>query len=235
MNKIKTIVIAVGTVMACGAVSAASLDVRHEYKHSSEQHATRVKMGDSIDNFYYSGELKFKGADGTKFLQDLKNNGWELDLGYRFKLNDNWTIQPGMPIEGRESGMTYKPQIRATYALDSVEGLSISARYRYDIRQNIDDDNQRRHRLTGNINYSFEEWRFGLEANYYKADGYDLYKDKDTNYEFNSTIRRSFGQWAPYAEFGYAPYQKDGGYDNNGTTTNNDYELRSRIGITYSF
>ncbi len=59
--------------------------------------------------------------------------------------------------------------------MDSVDGLSLSARYRYDMRQNtstteyqIDDngdivgvekniENQRRHRLTANVNYSSEK------------------------------------------------------------------------------
>lgn len=225
--------LAATALMATTAVSAASFDMRHEYKHSSDQHATRVKMGDSIDNFYYSGELKFKGKDG-EFLKDLQNNGWELDLGYRHKINDNWTLQPGMPIEARTSGITFKPQLRLTYALDSIEGLSLSGRYRYDIKQYSDGTStQNRHRLTGNINYKFDEWSLGLEGNYYKADGYDLYEDTDTNVEFNSTIRRSFGQWAPYAEFGYASYSKDGGYGPQ--ETNNAFELRSRVGLTYSF
>ncbi|MCZ8487127.1 hypothetical protein O9992_00860 [Vibrio lentus] len=50
-------------------------------------------------------------------MEDLKNNGWELGLNYRnHVLNDNWTMTY-MPIEGRESGVTYKPQVRATYKI----------------------------------------------------------------------------------------------------------------------
>ncbi|GAL20432.1 N-acetylneuraminic acid outer membrane channel protein NanC [Vibrio maritimus] len=228
MSTLNKVTVALVSVFATAAVSAASFDVRTEYKHTSKEHATRVKMGDSIGNFYYSGELKFKGEEGA-FLKDLQNNGWELDLGYRFKLNDNWTIQPGMPIEARSKGMTYKPQLRVTYALDSVEGLSLSGRYRYDIRQNNGEDaqNERRHRITANLNYSLNEWRFGLEGNYYKADtdGYILYNNKDTNYELNATARRHFGQWAPYVEFG----------DVNVDSTTDRRELRSRVGVTYSF
>ncbi|WGV98281.1 oligogalacturonate-specific porin KdgM family protein [Vibrio sp. YMD68] len=230
MTQMKTLVIALASVMAAGAASAASFDVRHEYKNSSEQHATRVKLGDSIGNFLVDIEAKFKGKNG-EFLKDLQNNGWELGLNYRQKLNDNWTLTYGMPIEGRSSGMTYKPQLRATYSLESIEGLSLSARYRYDIRQNNTSDNERRHRLTGNINYSVDNWRFGLEANYYKADDYILYKDKETNTEYNSTVRYIIGQWAPYAEFGYSSYTKDDSFSGY----NNDFELRSRIGVTYSF
>ncbi|EDK26594.1 oligogalacturonate-specific porin KdgM family protein [Vibrio chagasii] len=241
MNKTK-IVIAVASVLTAGSVSAASFDVRHEYKSHTDQHATRVKLGDSIGNFLVDIEAKFKGEDG-KFMEDLKNNGWELGLNYRHVLNDNWTMTYGMPIEGRESGVTYKPQVRATYKVDSVDGLSLSARYRYDMRQNtssteyqVDDngeivavdqniENQRRHRLTANVNYSMENWRFGFEGNYYKADGYDIYDNDDTNYELNASVRHIMGQWAPYVEFG----------DVSTSSTKATRELRSRVGLTYSF
>ena len=244
MNKTK-IMIAVASVLATGSVSAASFDMRHEYKSHTDQHATRVKLGDSIGNFLVDIEAKFKGEDG-KFMEDLKNNGWELGLNYRHVLNDNWTMTYGMPIEGRESGVTYKPQVRATYKVDSVDGLSLSARYRYDMRQNTksiatdsdgkpilddgnltyqNDENQRRHRLTANVNYSMENWRFGLEGNYYKADDYIIYDNDDTNYELNASIRHIMGQWAPYVEFG----------DVSTSSTKATRELRSRIGLTYSF
>jgi hypothetical protein len=249
MKKHSKVALAITSIIAASSVSAASLDIRHEYKSHTEQHATRVKMGNSIGDFYFSGELKFKGEDGD-FLEDLKNNGWELDLGYRYKLSDNLTLQPGMPIEGRSSGVTFKPQVRLTYDLDSVNGLSLSGRYRYDMIQNthttdytnddgtpiLDPDgnldpqyrnleNQRRHRLTANVNYKTENWRFGVEANYYKADGYNIYDNDDTNYELNASIRHIMGQWQPYVEFG----------DVSTSSSSATRELRSRVGLTYSY
>lgn len=234
MNKLSKVSIAVATLLATTAVSAASFDVRHEYKSSSKEHATRVKLADSIGNFLVDIEAKLKDRDEGKFLQNLENNGWELGLNYRHVLNDNWTLTYGMPIEGRDSGVTYKPQIRATYQVDSVDGLSLSARYRYDMRQNssytvddvkIDVDNQRRHRITGNINYAMDDLRFGFEANWYKADGYNIYDSGDTNYELNASARKIMGQWAPYVEFG----------DVNVDSVTDKRELRSRVGLTYSF
>ncbi|MFA0255174.1 N-acetylneuraminic acid outer membrane channel protein NanC [Vibrio breoganii] len=227
MKALNKVTLALLTTVAATSVSAASLNVRHEYKSHTEQHSTRIKMGDSIGNFYFSGELKFKGADGD-FMKDLQNNGWELDLGYRYKIDGtNWTIQPGMPIEGRSAGMTYKPQLRATYALESVDGLSLSARYRYDIRTHSNGDStQFRHRITGNVNYSVADWKFGFEANYYDAeDSWILWDGKSENYELNLTAGRKFGDWYPYVEFG----------DVNASSTSATRELRSRVGLTYSF
>ena len=95
------------------------------------------------------------------------------------------------------------------------------------MRKTVDQNvsNQRRHRLTANVNYSMENWRFGLEGNYYKADGYDIYDNDDTNYELNASIRHMMGQWAPYVEFG----------DVSTSSTKATRELRSRVGLTYSF
>ncbi|WP_036825338.1 oligogalacturonate-specific porin KdgM family protein [Photobacterium sanctipauli] len=216
--------VVIGSVLIAGQVSAASIDLRHEYKGKSGDHATRVKINESIGNLYFSGEMKFKGADG-KFMEDLQNNGWEFDWGYRYRIN-NWTIQPGMPIEGRRDGMTVKPQLRATYAFESVEGLTLSGRYRHDFKMYSDDrDTDKRHRVTGNIGYKINDWQFGLEMNYYKAEGYDLFDNKDTNYENNISIRYRPGDWSPYVEFG----------DVSMSSKTDERELRSRIGITYSF
>ncbi|MDR9830401.1 oligogalacturonate-specific porin KdgM family protein [Vibrio sp. FNV 38] len=237
MKKLTQTSIAVASLLLTTTVTAASFDVRHEYKSHTEQHATRVKLADSIGNFLVDIEAKFKGENG-EFMEDLKNNGWELGLNYRHKLDDNWTMTYGMPIEARETGVTYKPQVRATYSFDSVEGLSLSARYRYDMRQNtsktvvVDGElgkeniaNERRHRITGNVNYSVDAWRLGFEANWYKADGYDIYDNDDTNYELNATARYVMGQWAPYVEFG----------DVSTSAEKATRELRSRVGLTYSF
>ncbi|MGF1703575.1 oligogalacturonate-specific porin KdgM family protein [Photobacterium makurazakiensis] len=224
MFKHSRLMLLVGSALIAGQVSAASIDVRHEYKGKSRDHATRVKINESIDNLYFSAELKFKGEDG-KFMEDLKNNGFEFDWGYRFRTG-NWTIQPGMPIEGRTGGISYKPQLRATYALESVEGLTLSGRYRHDFKTYSDGQStDKRHRFTGNVGYKIDNWQFGLEMNYYKAEGYDLFDGKDTNYENNISIRYRPGAWSPYVEFG----------DVSMSSQTDERELRSRVGLTYSF
>ncbi|WP_299686591.1 oligogalacturonate-specific porin KdgM family protein [uncultured Vibrio sp.] len=226
MKALNKVTLALLTTVAATSVSAASLNIRHEYKSHTEQHSTRLKMGDSIGNFYFSGELKFKGADGD-FMKDLQNNGWEFDFGYKYKLtNSNWTLQPGMPIESRTGGMTYKPQLRATYDMQSVDGLSLSARYRHDIKTySTGEDTENRHRLTGNVNYSVADWKFGFEANYYNAIGYDIYNNTEENYELNLTAGRKIGNWYPFVEFG----------DVSTSAESATRELRSRVGLSYNF
>ena len=213
-------------LLMCSNADAASLDFRQEYKSSTDQHASRVKMGHTFDGRFSVGlELKFKGAEG-KFMEDLQSNGSELDLGYRIKLNDQWTLITGMPIEFGSSGATYKPQLRLTYKSDAIDGLSLSGRYRLDVKPG-EDIKHLRHRYTVNIGYKVENWTFGFEGNYYYADNseYLLYNDSRTNYENNLTAHYKIGNWSPWVEFGDVSVSDD----------SSQRELRSRIGIRYSF
>lgn len=67
MFKHSPLMLLIGSALIAGQVSAASIDFRHEYRGKSEQHSSRVKINESIGDLYFSGELKFKGADG-KFM-----------------------------------------------------------------------------------------------------------------------------------------------------------------------
>ncbi|WP_137674680.1 oligogalacturonate-specific porin KdgM family protein [Agarivorans sp. Toyoura001] len=220
-------------VMLIGGVSllsvnamATSVDFRHEYKSDTKQHASRVKMAHTFENnFSMALELKFKGEEG-KFMEDLQSNGSEIDLGYRYKINDQWALIPGMPIEFGTSGTTYKPQLRLTYTPEKVKGLSVSGRYRLDVKPG-EDVKKYRHRYTANIGYKYQQWAFGLESNYYYADNSDylLYNNDRTNYENNFTIHYSIGDWTPWLEFG----------DVSVSDQSSQRELRSRIGLRYNF
>lgn len=213
---------------------ASSLDFRHEYKGKTEQHASRVKMATTFDNnLMVDVELKFKGADG-EFMKDLQNNGSELGINYRWNINDEWALQPGMPIEFGSSGTTYKPQLRATYKPAAIDGFSVSARYRLDIKPGQDgkdevggEDKEFRNRYTLNLGYKIDNLSLGLEMNYYKAhdSSYILYDNSDSNYENNLTASYKMGLWTPWVEFGDVSVASD----------SDKRELRSRVGIRYSF
>ncbi|GLS92699.1 membrane protein [Psychromonas marina] len=226
MKLIKSSVILFATSVISLNAYSASVDFRHEYKGKTDQHSSRVKMGNTFDNNFSIGlELKFKGKDG-KFMKDLENNGSELDLGYKWAINNEWALQPGMPIEFGAESATYKPQLRVTYTPEAVKGFSVSGRYRLDIKPG-QDDKKFRNRYTANLGYSIENWSFGLEMNYYKSheESYILFNNKDTNYENNLSASYKVGDWTPFVEFGDVSVAAD----------KDTRELRSRIGIRYSF
>lgn len=215
---------------------AASIDFRHEYKGKTKEHASRIKLGNTFENnLAISVELKFKGKDGD-FMQDLQQNGSELSINYKYAINSQWAIQPGMPIEfgtGTEQAgnATYKPQLAIIYTPETIQGLSVSGRYRLDYKPgqtNVDAQNKEfRDRYTANVGYQFNNISLGLEVNYYQSHdpSYILYDNKNTNYENNLAIRYNVGDWTPWVELG----------DVSVDSTSDLRELRSRIGISYSF
>ncbi|TEW53134.1 N-acetylneuraminic acid outer membrane channel protein NanC [Psychromonas sp. RZ22] len=231
MNKTKIALLITGGCFFSANLFASSVDFRHEYKHETKQQASRIKMGTSFENnFAVSLELKFKSADNTDFMKDLVNNGSELGLGYKWKINDEWALQPGMPIEFGQSSTTYKPQLRLIYKPAMIDGFSVSGRYRLDIKPTQTKpsvNNKYRDRYTVNFGYNIQNVVLGLELNYYKAhsDTYVLYDNKNTNYENNFTAGYKMGSWKPWIELG----------DVSVSSKSADRELRSRVGLSYSF
>ncbi|WP_407701714.1 oligogalacturonate-specific porin KdgM family protein [Vibrio algicola] len=212
---------------------AASIDFRHEYKHDTEANNNRVKISGSTGGNFYSVEMKFNGSDGYWF-NNMERGDSEFEYGYKFTLNDNWAIQPSMPITMGDHKTTYKPQVRVYYNFDS--GITTKLRYRYGIVdytsdiENAGKDNYEYGQLTGNITYTWKDaWNFDFEANYYQNYDKDvlLFDNDNTNYELNLKIGYKIGEtnWRPYAEFGSVAVDK----------YTSDRQLRSRIGVTYSF
>ncbi|RKF18168.1 N-acetylneuraminic acid outer membrane channel protein NanC [Alginatibacterium sediminis] len=226
ITPIVTALLSLGLLSA--TANAASIDFRHQYNSESKNHSSRVKMGNTFDNnFSVSLEVKFKGEDPTDFMKGLQNNGTEIGLGYTYKLSDQWALQPGMPIEFRDSGTTFKPQLRLTYTPASIDGLSLSGRYRLDVKNGAPDYEKYRHRGTFNAGYKMDQWKFGYEFNYYYADDaqYTLYDNGRTNYDHNVTAHYSMGDWTPWVELGDVSVGKE----------TSKRELRSRVGIAYKF
>ncbi len=212
------------------SVFATSLDFRNEYKKGSKQHASRVKMGHTFENNLSVGlEIKFKGTEG-KFMSEMQSNGSEIGINYKHKVNDELTLAIGIPIEFGISGDTYKPQIRLTYVPKSVDSLSISGRYRMDIKPG-EYESRLRHRYTVNLGYKVDDWRFSYEGNYYYADSpsCNLYNGR-TNYEHNVTIQHRIDAWTPWVEIGNSSASASSlDQEEDGR------ELRVRIGLRYSF
>ena len=226
----------IATSVLSANVYAAAVDFRHEYKGKTDQHASRIKMGNTFENnLSIDLELKFKGQDG-EFMQDLQQNGSELGINYKYAINNEWALRPGMPIEfgtGNDDrgNATYKPQLRVTYTPEAIDGLSLSGRYRLDIKPGQGDvdgvDKKYRDRYTFNAGYKINNLSLGLEMNYYQShdSSYILYDDKNTNYENNVIASYKMGNWTPWVEFGDVSVSDD----------SDTRELRSRVGIRYNF
>ncbi|MFM2587118.1 oligogalacturonate-specific porin KdgM family protein [Vibrio sp. TBV020] len=232
------IALAIAATLFAGSISAASLDFREEYKHDSEDWAGRIKIGGNTGNHFYGVEMKHTGN-----LSELQRGDSEFEYGYNFKLDDNWRITTSMPITFGNEAVTYKPQVRVQYKFDS--GITTKLRYRHEFRNYADGktstgldgqqhDSLNAGKITGNIEYNWNAWQFGLEGNYKEDFFSDEWKlgNRDGKYEWDYNMKIGYKaegwDWRPYVEFGNVQC-------NSSCDDSSSRQLRSRIGVTYSF
>lgn len=218
-------------------VNAASVDIRHEYKHGNEKNNNRIKIGGSTKGeyvkHYYSVEMKFNAREGTYGFEDLERGDSEVVYELKYYVTDQFYLQPGMPITMGEDRVTYKPQLRVGYEFDS--GITTKLRYRHEFRDWTDAENNgdtwQKSKVTANLDYTWNNMiQFGLEANYEKAhegkEVWRLYDNKTWNYDYNLKIGyKNDSNWRPYVEFGNV----------SESSSTDKRQLRSRVGLTYSF
>lgn len=238
MNSRKQVTLAVATTLFAGSISAASLDFRQEYKHDSEDWAGRIKIGGNTENHYYGVEMKHSGN-----LSELQRSDSEFEYGYHFDLDDQWRVSTSMPITFGDKAVTYKPQVRVQYKFDS--GITTKLRYRHEFRNYAsgttstgldgeEHDFLDAGKITGNIEYNWNSWQFGFEANYKEDFFNDTWNlgNRDGKYEWDYNFKLGYkngdSNWRPYVEFGNVQC-------NSTCTDSASRQLRSRVGITYSF
>jgi hypothetical protein len=139
-----------------------------------------------------------------------------------------------MPLTFGNDSITYKPQVRVQYQFEN--GITTKLRYRHEFREydsGSSNDSRDRSKITANLDYNYETWQFGLEANY--ADNLtDLSGewpmsagDKEWDYNLKIGHKEIGSDWRPYVEFGNVQCTSD--------SCDSSRQLRSRVGITYSF
>ncbi|MGY5453334.1 oligogalacturonate-specific porin KdgM family protein [Agarivorans sp. MS3-6] len=249
MNKMKTLPIAIAAVFLSGTAVAGQLDIRTEYKHETEQHAGRIKIGDSTKvsdagSWNYSVEMKFESgenADGTEggFLQNLQRGDSEFDWGYKHKLNKKWYVHPGMPITFGNNRITYKPQFRVGYKSDF--GLKTALRYRYEIRKYSEEAssyggetwNKSKITLTGGYKIkSMPNLKLDYEANYWYSHEFDVDTGKDRQFD-NGADNWDLGLFVGYQIENWRPYFEL--WNSSVSSKTNERQLKTRIGVKYKF
>lgn len=243
MTKYNKIAMAIAATLFAGSVTAASLDFREEYKAGNDDTAGRIKIGGSTGNHYFGIEMKHSGLLDIDDLHSIAN---EFEYGYNWDINDKLRFQTAMPITLTDTSTTYKPQVRVQYKFDN--NITTKFRWRQEFR-NYSDDNSttdrngdeqtslNRTKLTANIDYTLNNFQFGLEGNYaedffnseWKSGNQESGEyEWDYNFKFGYKIPNS--AWRPYLELGNVQCNSGcGAGDESGR------QLRTRAGITYSF
>ncbi|WP_153448845.1 oligogalacturonate-specific porin KdgM family protein [Vibrio algicola] len=239
MLKLKKVVLITSAVLLASTAvtaTAASLDYRHEYKFGNNQNADRIKIGGSTKTetgqHNYSVEMKFSGKEGNYGYNDMERGDSEFLYSYKYNIDEHWYVEPGMPITFGDESVTYKPQVRVGYKFDN--GIVTKLRYRHEFRDYTESKNNgdtyQKSKITYNLDYTWNNMiQLGFEANYeiaHEGDDWKLWDDSNKGYDYDLKIGyKNDSNWRPYVQFG-----------NVGVSSKTDQrQLRSRVGITYSF
>lgn len=229
-------------IMASGAVHAMTLDYRTEYKAGSETMAQRLKLSHTLDNGIFFG-VEGKMAEGSDVDSQtgLKtgNSQWsgsgsEWELGKNFKINNKLTIAPAVNLDVQDAAIGYRGQVKFIYSIN--ENWLTTFRWRAGIQKAEKPDVQDK-------NYNQFNWEFGYKSSdvsvvgdlEYRGTNYADYKGDHDYWLYNVVIAVPVTKnWVPYGEIGYIPRYNDQ------TTfspahSNDEMEMRYRIGIKYNF
>ncbi|QIA65490.1 porin [Vibrio astriarenae] len=210
------------STLASFSSSAAFLDYRQEYKHDSDAWASKIKLGTGIGNHFFGVESQQKGH----IFDGWKANVSEFEYGYRHRINESWRVIPATLVTFTNSGVTYKPQVQVQYFFDT--GIVTKLRYRHQFKDLVDQDNQQTSQITANLAYNHNAFQFELSGNYWKSlDDIDMFNNKDSNWDANFKLGYREKDWSlrPYVELGNVSV----------SSKSSDRQLRSRVGLTYSF
>lgn len=233
------------SIITSTAVASTAIDFRHEWKAEDKKQASRIKLGHGYNIAEdWKGnvglEMKFRSDDATDTFNNVILTETELDLSVTYKLNNNWQLQPGMPIALTPTKTTVKPQFRVIHKSDF--GLTTALRFRYELANFADDDGGDKNMDTGDrINQphktkttltggykiqSMPNLKLSYEANYIKSmDNVMQFDGKDWDYDLGLKAGYRLGDWQPFAEV----------WDVKVSSSTDERQLKFRAGVKYYF
>ncbi|KPM01591.1 porin [Vibrio splendidus] len=213
------------------------IDYRHEYLTEDRKNYDRVMFG----NFFSSGlgvmaELRYATGEGHEKDEwdpsDLTNNGMGLSVVYKFKPlgNKKFWLEPMFWLDSSKWWSTYEYGLTAGY--DFSKQWRLSGRFRYDMDQATSDSeaygntdrNNKRYDVWLKFNPEGSDLRFTLNGVFYDND-YITFNNGKTDYAIDLKVGYKVGSWEPYVRLG----------DKRASKTNDDRQLRYRVGLTYSW
>ncbi|MCQ1059890.1 oligogalacturonate-specific porin KdgM family protein [Photobacterium sp. ZSDE20] len=228
MKKTKIFVLALTSMIASTSVSAATLMVRQERLHDAynpvDKNATMFKLTGSVDKTFFAVQAILKGENPNSYA--TSNN--ELQLGYRYYVNDKLLLIPKIDATAVSTGIGYKPQLGIVSNWGG--GFSTEFKYKHEffVSKNGRDSDQTKSQYQVNLNYAAtENLRFGLQYDYHRrVVGGALWDNEKYKHEIEAksyyTVAKGL---TPFVTFSAVPVHP----------TSDDYQLRSRVGVLYSF
>ncbi|MGR5118928.1 oligogalacturonate-specific porin KdgM family protein [Vibrio astriarenae] len=215
------------------SVSAASINLRHEYMpdRDGDKHRDRITVSHRFDNgIGFSVEAKWRHNDDN-FISEIKSGGHEVGVSYNYKLNDTFTLQPSYAADASSTSTTHKYNIRGIAKITDNWGANL--RYRYgDTRRTDGGTDRSYHQINLVTDYRLGWGKVGVDFEYKDLEsGAGGWKDKDRDHLVNFFAEYSefSSGWVPFIELGVLTFDKDG------DKYKDDYAMRYRFGVKYSF
>ncbi|XEI32013.1 oligogalacturonate-specific porin KdgM family protein [Aeromonas veronii] len=237
-----------GLLGSAATAHAATLNYRHEYTPDKGEHKDRVAISHRLANGVgFGAEAKWrnegKGESYLDFFNNIKADGSVFTLNYQYKLNDQWSFQPGVQLDSGTSRSDYQVFVRAGYNV--TKDFSTSLRYRWRMTNeggHGNYDKPHRDNLTLNLGYKLTPAiTVGYELDYNDLDrdaagSNGIYSggfaNKSKTWDHNLSLGYKINkEWEPFVEFGWIQGNERGdtpGYKDT-------YIPRYRVGLKYNF
>ena len=92
---------------------AATLDVRGGYRSGSHAYETRLKVSEGWQNGWWAS---MESNTGIPFMiikrKNAALNDVQVEVNYAIKLDDQWTVRPGMLTHFSSNGTRYGPYVK---------------------------------------------------------------------------------------------------------------------------
>lgn len=110
---------------------AATLDVRGGYRSGSHAYETRLKVSEGWQNGWWTSmESNTWNTIHDNKKENAALNDVQVEVNYAIKLDDQWTVRPGMLTHFSSNGTRYGPYVKLSW--DATKDLNFGIRYRYD-------------------------------------------------------------------------------------------------------
>ena len=226
----------VALALSSATAHAVTLDYRHEYKADTKSQANRLKLSHTNESGMFFGvegkmaeSTAATGSDGFKEGNgNWSGSGSEWEMGQNFKVTDKLVLAPAVNLDVGDTFIGYRVQLKGIYSI--TDNWVTTLRWRGGIQKdeaaNVADKNY--NQFNWEVGYKHE--KFSITGDYeYKFTNYNDYKGDHDTWLYNVTVAIPVNkQWVPYGELGYVPRA-------NADRTEDEMEMRYRLGIKYNF
>lgn len=230
MKKVNLITLAVVSSLLSTSVFSGVLMVRQEHLSDpfkpEQKNATLIKAGGSAGKTFFGVQAVHKGET----LSTYALSSSEVQLGYRYDVNDTIRLIPQIQATATASGIGWKPQLGFVYKFGGGFSTELKYKHEYFVRQTPNskgESTSEKSQYQVNLNYSLDKLRLGLQYDYHKGlDGQKYYNGNEFKQELELKAYYKIAKgWTPFMTLAGVPVHH----------SSEDYQLRTRLGFLYSF